>query len=122
MLRVVLWLKIKIGGKKHEQYSIRSNGNKESIADGESLVLKDVKYVKPTLIRYQRNEAKKTLTTLKEGIKCSDITGECGVVYFMRQWEILKAKYAKLIERIMRGCRLCWWLLLHKPVLLYIRS
>ena len=33
------------------------------------MVLEDVKYVKTTLIRYQRDEAKKTLATLRNGIK-----------------------------------------------------
>lgn len=69
--------------------------DRRSVSAGESLVLKDVKYVKTTLIRYQRNEAKKILATLKNGLNCSDITGECGVAYFMNQWEILKKKYSK---------------------------
>lgn len=68
---------------------------RRSVSAGESLVLKDVKYVKTTLIRYQRDEAKKILATLKNGLNCSDITGECGVAYFMNQWEILKKKYSK---------------------------
>lgn len=67
--------------------------DRRSVFGGESLVLKDVKYVKATLIRYQRDEAKKTLATLKNGLKCSDIAGGCGVVYFMNQWESLKKKY-----------------------------
>ena len=67
--------------------------DRRSVIGAKSMVLEDVKYVKTTLIRYQRDEAKKTLATLRNGIKCSDITGECGVAYFMRQWELLKEKY-----------------------------
>lgn len=67
--------------------------DRRSVTGAKSMVLENVKYIKTTLIRYQRDEAKKTLATLRNGIKCSDITGECGVAYFMRQWELLKEKY-----------------------------
>lgn len=69
--------------------------DRKSVTGAKSLVLKNVKYVKTTLIRYQRDEAKKTLTTLRNGLKCSDISGGCGVAYFMNQWEQLKEKYSK---------------------------
>lgn len=59
------------------------------------IVLKDVRYVSESLIRYQRKQAKSTLTTLKSGLNISDILGGCGVAYFMNQWNELKEKYQK---------------------------
>lgn len=69
--------------------------DRRSVLGAEALVLENVKYVKTTLIRYQRDEAKKTLRTLKNGLNCSDIVGKCGLAYFMKQWEELKEKYNK---------------------------
>ena len=43
--------------------------DRRSVIGAKSMVLEDVKYVKTTLIRYQRDEAKKTLATLRNGIK-----------------------------------------------------
>ena len=53
----------------------------------------DVEYVNDSLIRYQRRKAENTLATLKGALKISDITGSCGVAYFMNQWEQLVRKY-----------------------------
>lgn len=61
----------------------------------ETLVLEDVKCINDSLIRYQKANAKKILSTLKNGLKISDISGGCGVAYFMKQWEMLKEKYQK---------------------------
>ena len=61
----------------------------------ETLVLEDVKCINDSLIRYQKANAKKILSTLKSGLKFSDISGGCGVAYFMKQWEMLKEKYHK---------------------------
>ena len=61
----------------------------------EPIVLEDVRYVSESLIRYQRKQAKSTLTTLKSGLNISDILGGCGVAYFMNQWNELKEKYQK---------------------------
>lgn len=61
----------------------------------ETLVLEDTKCIKETLIRYQKANAKKILLTLSEGLKFSDVSGGCGVAYFMKQWELLKEKYQK---------------------------
>ena len=60
----------------------------------ERLVLKDVEYVNDSLIRYQRRKAESTLAILKGALKISDITGGCGVAYFMKQWEQLVRRYA----------------------------
>ena len=61
----------------------------------ETLVLNDVKCINDSLIRYQKANAKKILATLKNGLRFSDISGGCGVAYFMKQWEMLKEKYQK---------------------------
>ena len=67
--------------------------DRRSVKDAERLVLEDVEYVNDSLIRYQRRKAENTLSTLKEALKISDITGGCGVAYFMTQWEQLVRKY-----------------------------
>ncbi len=61
----------------------------------ETLVLKDVRCINDSLIRYQKSNAKKILTTLKNGLRFSDISSGCGVTYFMKQWNNLKEKYQK---------------------------
>lgn len=61
----------------------------------EALYLENVKCVNENLIRYQRRQAKKLLATLNNGLGFSDISGSCGVAYFMHQWELLKEKYQK---------------------------
>lgn len=67
--------------------------DRRSVKDAERLVLEDVEYVNDSLIRYQRRKAENTLATLKGALKISDITGNCGVAYFMNQWEQLVRKY-----------------------------
>ena len=67
--------------------------DRRSVKDAERLVLENVEYVNDSLIRYQRRKAENTLATLKEALKISDITGGCGVAYFMNQWEQMMRKY-----------------------------
>lgn len=38
-------------------------------------------------------EADKKLQTLKDTLRMSDITGDCGIAFFMDQWERLLRKY-----------------------------
>ena len=68
--------------------------DRRSVKDAERLVLEDVEYVNDSLIRYQRRKAESTLAILKGALKISDITGGCGVAYFMKQWEQLVRRYA----------------------------
>ena len=69
---------------------------RRSVKDVQPQIYEDVKYVNENLIKYQRGQAKKVLLTLKNGLDFSDIAGGCGVAYFMKQWEDLKAKYENL--------------------------
>lgn len=67
--------------------------DRRSVKGAERLVLEDVEYVNDSLIRYQRRKAEKTLSTLKNALKISDITGGCGVAYFMNQWDDMVRRY-----------------------------
>lgn len=66
---------------------------RRSVKDVQPQTYQDVKYVNENLIKYQRGQAKKVLLTLKNGLDFSDISGGCGVAYFMKQWKDLKEKY-----------------------------
>ena len=67
--------------------------DRRSVKDAKRLVLKNVKYITETMIRYQSHKAEETLSTLKNALKISDITGGCGVDYFMNKWNELERKY-----------------------------
>ena len=67
--------------------------DRRSVKDVERLVLKNVEYITDSMIRYQRHKAEEILSTLKNALKISDITGGCGVTYFMNQWMDLVRKY-----------------------------
>ncbi len=67
--------------------------DRRSIKDVERLVLVNVEYITDSMIRYQRHKAEETLSTLKNALKISDITGGCGIAYFMTKWKELVEKY-----------------------------
>ncbi len=67
--------------------------DRRSVKDVERLVLVDVDYITDSMIRYQRHKAEETLGALKNALKISDITGGCGVDYFMSRWFELVRKY-----------------------------
>lgn len=59
----------------------------------EILIVPDVKHVNYTFIQYMKPKTEKKLQTLKDTLRMSDITGDCGIAYFMDQWERLLRKY-----------------------------
>ena len=52
-----------------------------------------MKHVNYTFIQYMKPKTEKKLQTLKDTLRMSDITGDCGIAYFMDQWERLLRKY-----------------------------
>ena len=59
----------------------------------EILIVPDVKHVNYTFIQYMKPKTEKKLQTLKDTLRMYDITGDCGIAYFMDQWERLLRKY-----------------------------
>lgn len=67
--------------------------DRKSVKNCQKLVLEDVKHVNYTFIQYMKPKTEKKLQTLKDTLRMSDITGDCGIAYFMDQWERLLRKY-----------------------------
>ena len=67
--------------------------DRKSVKDCQKLVLEDVKHVNYTFIQYMKPKTEKKLQTLKDTLRMSDITGDCGIAYLMDQWERLLRKY-----------------------------
>lgn len=58
-----------------------------------SIEMKNVEFVSDNVIRYQRRKAVSTLSSLKKGLEVADLVGNCGVKYFVKQWDMLIYKY-----------------------------
>ena len=67
--------------------------DRKSVKNCQKLVLEDVKHVNYTFIQYMKPKTEKKLQMLKDTLRMSDITGDCGIAYFMDQWERLLRKY-----------------------------
>ena len=78
-----------------DMVKVRLQGTKEDMEwlEEQLLQIPNVKITESSEIF--SNKGKKILSTLKNGLKFSDISGGCGVAYFMKQWEMLKEKYQK---------------------------
>lgn len=93
MLVAIVKADSKLNRNLKEGQVVVERPDRRSVKDVEPLVLENVEYVSDSLIRYQRQKAKDTLSTLKDALKISDIAGRCGMTYFMNQWEDLEKKY-----------------------------
>lgn len=67
--------------------------DRKSVKNCQKLVLEDVKHVNYTFIQYMKPKAEKKLQTLKDTLRMSDITGDCGIAYFQNEWNALVKKY-----------------------------
>jgi len=67
--------------------------DRRSVKGYQSLVAEDVKHVAFTFIQYMKPKTEKKLLMLKNTLKMSDITGDCGISYFMKKWDELLEKY-----------------------------
>ena len=67
--------------------------DRKSVKNCQKLVLEDVKHVNYTFIQYMKPKTEKKLQMLKDTLRMSDITGDCGIAYFMDRWERLLRKY-----------------------------
>ncbi len=66
---------------------------RSSVKGYESLIVEDVKHVNFTFVKYMKPKTEKKLLMLKNTLKMSDITGECGIAYFQEKWDELVEKY-----------------------------
>lgn len=67
---------------------------RRSSAEGNtSLELKGVEIVSYNLIRYHRKKAGDYLKSLEDKLQIPDLVGQCGVKFFIKQWNALVEKY-----------------------------
>lgn len=67
--------------------------DRRSVKGYQKLVVENVKHVTFTFVQYMKPKTEKKLLILKNSLKMSDITGDCGISYFMKKWDELLKKY-----------------------------